>query len=428
MRSAPGPTTPLADGAEVLFEEAHRRRRRRRQLVAAAILVPLVLGAIIYLLVNGGGGGGSRAVTGPGGSGARGGAAGVSSSSQGTSTLVALPVGYWFDQIVTSDGRLFLTGYVATAANLTTFSRCAIAPVNPRTLAVGKATEGGCADPAMSARTVAPVISYPTTGRGTVAVARLHTKTGKVSTGPVVMTFVNSSDTRPITTYGGGSLWIYDVDTSRGAEALEVSATSGRVERAVSTPALVDPLIAANQNGLWLGNSVRGTPLPDALYHTRAEATKAQGVLSGAHGHVYWLTASGTHAWAGIGTSAAKQTIWRFEGAAARVGLRAREAGFDPAGVVVGDEESGLWTAVPYPPIGEQVTPSANKHEDVIRIDASTGREQVMAQRSPLPTLLAEEGLAEGEATVFDGSFFVLEPPFREYNYLGFTSLVRVTP
>jgi hypothetical protein len=78
--------------------------------------------------------------------------------------------------------------------------------------------------------------------------------------------------------------------------------------------------------------------------------------------------------------------------------------------------------------IGSRITTSENKHEDVIRIDPKTGAEQLMAQRSPLPTILAEEGLAQGEATVLGRSFFVLEPPFHANGYLGFTRLVRVTP
>ncbi len=97
-------------------------------------------------------------------------------------------------------------------------------------------------------------------------------------------------------------------------------------------------------------------------------------------------------------------------------------------GYVVGDEASGLWTAVPYPPFGARVTGSANQHEDVVRIDPATGAERVEAHRAPLPTLLAEEGLAQGEATVLGGSFFVLDPPFRANGYLGFSHLARVTP
>lgn len=431
MRTAPGPATLPPEDAEVLFEEAHRRRKRRRLLVVTAIGVLLALGAGIYLLVSGGGNGRSATSSGSGGSGGHGGVAGVSTGTQGSSTSVVLPGGYWFDQLLTVGGRLLLTGYVASAANSTTFTRCAVAQVDPRTLAVGKATEGSCDDPAMSGRTVTPVISYPRTGMGTVAIARLDTKTGAVSTSPTIMTFVNTSDTRPITTYGGGSLWIYDVDTAGGPEAVQVSGTTGQVERTVSTPPLIDPYIAANQNGLWLGNSTRGSSQPDAIYHA-GTASKATGVLSGRHGSVYWLTASGAHTWAGVGTSVTTETIWRFDGPSAHVGLRVREAGLDPDHAVVGDEESGLWTVVPYPPFAPGVIPSAdtraNKHEDVIRINPATGKEQVMAEWAPLPTLLAEEGVAQGEATVLDGSYFVLEPPFRVNESLGFSRLARVKP
>lgn len=429
MKALHRPTTPLPDETEVLFEEAHRRRRRRRLAVGTVVVALAVLGAGVFLLVHQGGGGGTGRASGATSSGGHHGATGTAGSPQGTTTTVVLPRGYWFDQITTENGHLLLTGYVATASDLAVPTRCAVAPLDDRTLAVGKVTVGSCDSPAMSGRTVAPVISSPVgAAYGTVAIARLEGRSGAVSTGPVVMTFTDTSDTRPIVAYGGGSIWIYDVHTTRGAEAVECSATTGHVERTVSTPPLVDPLVAADDDGLWLGNSTRGTALPDVVYHAAPGAPEASGILSSGHGHAWWMRASGDQAWIGVGPEPASETIWRFDGPRARVGLRVREAGFDPVGTVVGDDANGLWTVVPYPPFGLRVTASANKHEDVIRIDPDTGAEQLMAQQPPLPTLLAEEHLAQGEATVFGGSFFVLEPPFEAKGYLGFSRLVRVVP
>lgn len=69
---------------------------------------------------------------------------------------------------------------------------------------------------------------------------------------------------------------------------------------------------------------------------------------------------------------------------------------------------------VPYPPFGEQISPSDNTRPDIVRIDPTTGSEQVESTIKPIPTLHAEEGPLRGQATYFDGHLFLVQPPFRE--------------
>jgi hypothetical protein len=68
--------------------------------------------------------------------------------------------------------------------------------------------------------------------------------------------------------------------------------------------------------------------------------------------------------------------------------------------------------------------------EEIIRIDPDTGSESVVGTlpSSPLPTYETDEGLLQGQSAYFDGSLYLLEPPFRKNGYVGYTSIVRVVP
>jgi hypothetical protein len=421
----PGDTTGGGRGPTDLFEEA-RRRRRRRRLVAILAVALSVLVAVV-LLANDGGGGGTRHHGSATGSGDHGAGPGTSAGDRGPTDSIVLPSGYWFNQITSVGPRLLLTGSVPRTGSAWS-TRCALAPVDPATLRVGPITVGSCDDPALAGRRVAPVVTYTNDDNdGAIAIAHVDGATGVVSTGPVVMTFANASDTRPVLVYGRGSLWVYDVDTPRGPEVLQVSDSSGAVEATINAPRLYRPLLAANDEGLWLGNSVGGSPAPFALYHIAPGATRANGVVVGNRLSVFWLAADSDHVWAGLGPVFSDQSIWRFDGTGG-VGLRARDAGFDPFGLVVGTMADGLWTAVPYPPFGRAASPSSNRSEVVVHIDATTGHEAVVARLSPFPQLTAEDGLTPGEGVVFDGSLYLLRPPFDANGYLGFSRLVRVSP
>jgi hypothetical protein len=435
------PTAERAiDGdAHALFEEA-RRRRRRRRLLAAGFVVVTILVAGVVLHATGRGGSGAGRGSGLSVPGHRGGASGESSSASARGvTPVTLPAGDEFNAVTTEGRDLLLTG---TRTSGRPSPPCVAALMDPRTLAIGRVVTGNCDDPALAGRTVMPVSSPSPNGHWTVAVAREDPATGAVTTGPVVMTYSDSSDTRPVTAYGDRSLWLYDVATTHGPEVLQISEATGRVTDTATAPPLYRPILAANDDGLWLGNSVEGGVSTDPLWHVAPGAASAVAVTGPPLSRRYdkpgvgfrtydldviWLLGIGDHLWAGTALAGnIDQTIWRFDGPTARVVFSTPDHGYDPTGVV-GDEADGLWTAVPFPPFGTgPVTPSENTRQDIVRIDPDTGAETVAAAAAPVPTLDAEEGMTAGQAAYLDGSLFVLQPPFRADGYLGYEVLDRV--
>lgn len=437
-------TQPIAEGAadgdaRALFEEARRRRRRRRLLATGIIvIVLLVAGAVLHATGRGGSGaGGGSDLPVPG---HRGGASGETSAASARGvTPVTLPAGDEFNAVTTEGSDLLLTG---TRTSGRPSPPCVAALMDPRTLALGPVVTGTCDDPALAGRTVMPVSSPSPRGRWTVAVAREDPATGAVTTGPVVMTYSDSSDTRPVTAYGDGSMWLYDVATTTGPEVLQISETTGQVTDRATVPTLYRPILAADDDGLWLGNSVQGGVSTDPLWHVAPGAAAAVAVTGPPVSERYdkpgvglrtydldviWLLGRGDHLWAGTALAGnIDQTIWRFDGPTARVVFSTPDHGDDPTGVV-GDEADGLWTAVPFPPFGPgPVTSAQNTRQDIVKIDPDSGAETVVGSIAPIPTLDAEEGLATGQATYLDGSLFLLQPPFRADGYLGYEILDRV--
>lgn len=63
----------------------------------------------------------------------------------------------------------------------------------------------------------------------------------------------------------------------------------------------------------------------------------------------------------------------------------------------------------------------------VIHTDPGTGAASVAATLPVLPSM-GSRGLVQGQAVLFDGSLYVLEPPFKKDGYLGYTSIVRIHP
>jgi hypothetical protein len=413
--------------AQALFEEARRRRRRRRAVVVGFVAAALV--SAIVLQATGSGGTGPRPPHAVSGRGHPGGASGdQSSASARTVTSVALPARYWVNQVSTAGGNLRLTGTLPSTRLAT---QCVSALMDPVTLEIGKVTRGNCDDPALWGETVLAVSPRP--DDGLIAIAHLDADTGTVSTGPTVMTYSYSSDTQDLETYGGGWLWIYDEATTNGPEVLQVSETTGQVIDKVSVPALYRPILAADADGLWLGNTVSGNPLSSAVWHVAPGARSAVGV-GPASQFVSWLVAGGDHLWAGIAqVGGTGRKIWRFDGPTWTVGFSAPDR-YDTTGVV-GGESGGLWAAVADPPLVGHITrsptgvwrsPGQNTRQDIVQIDPDTGSETVRTAIRPAPTLTAETGTVVGQSTYLDGSFFILQPPFRANGYLGYELLVRV--
>ncbi len=358
---------------------------------------------------------------------------------------VSMPRADLFNQIAVLRGELVLGGEVASSASSRT-PTCVSATVNPRTAALSTTREADCSDPAIDGETVGVVDGYiPDSNNATIRIARVDPRTGRTSVGPVVMTYASYSDTRPVISYGGGWLWIYDNSTIGSAaetvtasnpgtaELLQVSTSSGDVVGTVSVPNLSRPILAANDAGLWMGNSFQGGMCPgcappSALYFVAPGSNSAAVAIQDSSLVVCWLLGSQDHLWAGIGhlsTGCTQETIWRLDGTDFQPVFQTPDQGYDPF-TVIGDESDGLWTMQwTHPSTGASSTRSP---PEIVGIDPDTGAEKVVATLPPLVVSPTGEGqgLVEGQAAVLDGSLYLLEPPFELRGYLGYKTLVRV--
>jgi hypothetical protein len=135
-------------------------------------------------------------------------------------TALTLPFGgLVFDSVQPAGGELLVSGSSGRG--------CVWVTVDPASLAA-KASHGSCLRPPLTEHAFAPVV-IPNS-RSQWQSVRIEHIGAQVSYGPVVMRYQDSSDTRPMWTYGPGSLWLYDVDTERGPEVLRFSSLTGRLD------------------------------------------------------------------------------------------------------------------------------------------------------------------------------------------------------
>jgi hypothetical protein len=416
-RQAPRPVRPRAD-TEALIREA-RRLRRRRYLRIGGCLVALPAAIGVGVWASRGGGAGHRgpdAVSRPKAPHASG------PSAAPKPPGLQLPMSGLFTQISVAPSGLLLSGETRATAERRK-PTCVAAGVDPTSLEIGRLVQGDCGNPALFGHGVEAVVSQISKANaGTVSIDIENPSTGHVNAGPVVMTYEYSSDTSPVIVYGDQWLWIYDVATTEGPELLQVSIQSGEVVDSVQMPKLYRPLLAADDNGVWVANSLSGSPTT-ALTYVSAGSTRPNTVIADPNLPICWLTAAGTAAWLGAGTpngGCTTDTIERFSDGS-QTPLFSTAGGY-VSFTVIGGEANGLWTM--------QWLPSDPSKEEVIHIDPDTGSESVVATLPsvPLPNYETDEGLTAGQAVYFDGSLFLLEPPYRVNGYLGYSSIVRVTP
>ncbi len=365
-----------------------------------------------------------------------------SASLPANASALALPTGYSFGSLASDSGQLVVVGAAASTPTSAGPPPCASARIASNPFAVAAPTTTihlivpgyGCDDPALFGERVSFVVNNPNDGSpaftSSIAITVTDPGTGARTTGPIVMRFSEASNTRPVAAYGGGSLWIYDVDTNNGPEAIQVSATTGKVEDVVRTPALSRPIIAANSDGLWLGNSIQGSPTAGTVFHVAPASQVVTTVDPSPSDAVDWMVADQGHVWAGIRPSSVNGvlSVWRFDGPNAPVAFRTPEPSLQTGpNLVVGDEQDGLWLTTPEPPIGDYPAPTDNQHLDVVKLDPNTGRPAVEAVLPPLAQPAADSQTAAGQAAFFGGSYFLLQSP-SVGGYTGFTQLLRVTP
>jgi hypothetical protein len=355
-------------------------------------------------------------------------------------SALSLPADDTFYGVSTGSGQLLVTGIVTTSQD----PPCVSVPVDPRALTLGTVTTGSCDDPASSGDRVYAssgdrvyfVVNNPDGGStaftSSIVIVTTNPTTGRSTTGPTVMRFSEASDTRPVAAYGGGWLWVYDVDTSNGPEVLQVSATTGQVEDVVRTPELYRPVLAANSDGLWMGNSIEGVQLSGAVFHVAPGSHVVTTVhSSGADNDIVdWMVADNGHVWAGIRRAGSSLlNLWRFDGPTGKVAVDGPEPSLEVGpNFVVGNEQDGLWLTTPDPPFGDTTSPTENQHLDVVRLDPDTGKPTVEAQLPPLDQVAAESGTTPETAAFFAGSYFLLQSPATGGSTDDFTQLLRITP
>ena len=171
------------------------------------------------------------------------------------------PAALQFSGISVSVNGLGLYGTTTVAGNQGV--DCLEANVNPVTLTLSEVFEPRCDDPRAYGEPVVPVEATVDGGNYiAVHVARVDPATGHIEVGPVLGIDEDASDTRPLWVYGAGSLWLY-LTAPRGSanasEALRVSASTGQlVQTARVSPALYRPVLAADDDGLYLSPAVNG--------------------------------------------------------------------------------------------------------------------------------------------------------------------------
>jgi hypothetical protein len=353
---------------------------------------------------------------------------------------VSLPPADLFSQIAVVKGGLLLSGEIASTASAK-MPTCVSAIVDPKTLEIGSSSEANCNDPAVDGEGIGVVNDYiPDSNDATISIAHVDPQTGQTSVGPVVLTYASYSDTRPVIAYGGRWLWIYDnsaivsgAGTVTTAELLQVSTSSGQIVDTVPAPVLYRPILAPDDDGLWIGNSVEGGACsgcswPNALYYVAPGSNKAVVAILNSTLVICWLLGSEDHLWAGIGhdrSGCTGETIWRLDGTDFQPVFTVPDQGDHP-NTVIGDESDGLWTMQwAHPPTGVPSTPSP---QEIVGINPDTGAERVVATLPALVVPLSGEygGMVQGQAAILDGFLYLLEPPFAQNGYLGYSALVRV--
>jgi len=231
---------------------------------------------------------------------------------------VALPASGRFDSLAVVGGRLVVSGGTRYGSGLPSGSapgggRCDAAFVNPVTLRVGPVAWRQCADPALYGERVLPVdriISHsgPT---GIVRGLRIaivdRSAPGGYRLGPLLFSYDDCSDCGDQWIYGDGALWVYDAVTARGALLLEISERTGAVMRRIAMPRILTPLLAVDNDGLWLAPSIlSGFPAGvsasarrryEMLYRVGAGGGAPRAVMRVGLSGARWMLAAGHRIW-----------------------------------------------------------------------------------------------------------------------------------
>jgi hypothetical protein len=346
---------------------------------------------------------------------------------------VDLPASWDFDSIAMIDGRPTLladAGYPAGRGP----SRCMDVAVEVPSLRFKKVRRYSCNTDPTAQGLAYPVLTATKVFNAEVRIARTNPVTGRTVTGPVVMTFGQYSTSRLVYTSGYGSLWLYDVDTPRGAELLRVSSTSGKAEDRIFLPQRpVRPLLAAEQDGLWMGISPGGSmggSKGSPFYFVRDGGKSATLAWRGGN-NVLWAMSDAGHVWFDmLNVNGQSSNIVRFDGPGFRPALDVRvtgaAAGWLTQEAVLGSGAEGFWTMEWPPSTNEGASCGA---ATVLFINPVSGQVSEVAR---LPGSVVDEydgcnGLDDNEGVIYNGRFLVLTGSLQSTEANGYTQLYAVS-
>lgn len=335
------------------------------------------------------------------------------------------------------DGAPFASASSAAPPASAASQGCHSAVVDPVSLTLWHERSGNCDDPSLygvRAMVVNEFINGTTDG-GTVRIAHSAPTASGFALGPILMTYTELSDTDAEWVYGDGFLWVFDPLTTAGSELLRISETTGALLQRVAMPRVDRPLLAADADGLWIAPASNSGFQPlsaTGLYHLAPGMTRPARVKR-LRWSADWMLAAGHSVWIEINHAGKSETLWRLDGAHAKVVLEVQSnhrSGFGEFGygqrTVAGDAADGIWTVTAGggPQQGNQ---------EVMRIDASTGRTSTLASVTPPG---GNASVYNGiPVVVLDGSLFFLDPATVTYPggtsgavVKGPSALYRVTP
>jgi hypothetical protein len=294
---------------------------------------------------------------------------------------------------------------------------CRLAVVQPEPLRLVSNRSTSCDDPSLAGQTAVPIESVERGGNTGVVRISVCTNSGGFRVGPIVMRYGNYSDTRPEWTYGGGSLWIFDAETPSGTEVLRISESTGAVLSRAHLPWSARVLLAADSDGLWIGQSPEGgwkkgeqLPLLEFVGNhasTPVVALQSPTPLNG--GRVNWLVASRHTAIASIAqpNDNAVSAIDIFRSPSKPPQTVKTGSAWEPSSIGEGPADappvieagSALFSSKPGWDGQFSETPTS---ESIVRIDSQTGRD---SQITSIDGLQA----ADFVAYVFDeGALYLL--------------------
>lgn len=349
-----------------------------------------------------------------------------------------------YSEIAVVGDRILLYGSTSESNDLEVTDTCYSAWVSPSSLVLGDERAGSCADPALEGRHVLPVFAIdknpprPVVDQSAVVrIAHIVSHSPGYALGPVVMSFSAFAwaDSAPTWIYGGGDLWLYEPDNPSGADLMRISATTGDVLQRLRVPKVWHPVLAYNDEGLWIAASGQ-TSSPTPLYLVALGGDHASAVYHfPADGFAKWIVASGDDLWLNAQPRPVSDVgvLWMLRGPQAKPVWHVPESAslvqvFETLGGsgMVGDAADGLWAA----------PPTAYDEQQVERIDPMSGalsnEAALKTGYSGSPAYLNQTPLTSWTGVTLAGSFFLLDPPYQcqcGTQPVGrFSALYRVTP